>query len=91
MRISTRGRYALRAAVDLAQHGDQGPVRRRELSERQEISSDYIAQLFRCQGQVRIPQNRQLGIPQLKCSVGGLALLLQVGQLCEDTRFALLS
>jgi Rrf2 family cysteine metabolism transcriptional repressor len=46
MRISTRGRYALRAMVDLAQHGDHGPVLRQELSERQEISADYLAQLF---------------------------------------------
>ena len=47
MRISTRGRYALRAMVDLAQHGDDGPVSRQELSDRQEISADYVAQLFR--------------------------------------------
>ena len=47
MRISTRGRYALRAMVDLAQHGDEGPVSRQDLSERQEISADYVAQLFR--------------------------------------------
>jgi Rrf2 family protein len=46
MRISTRGRYALRAMVDLAQHGDQGPVSRQELSDRQEISANYLAQLF---------------------------------------------
>jgi Rrf2 family cysteine metabolism transcriptional repressor len=47
MRISTRGRYALRAMVDLAQHGDNGPVSRQDISERQEISADYVAQLFR--------------------------------------------
>ena len=47
MRISTRGRYALRAMVDLAQHGDNGPVARQDISERQGISADYIAQLFR--------------------------------------------
>jgi len=46
MRISTRGRYALRAMVDLAQHGDPGPVSRQEISKRQEISADYLAQLF---------------------------------------------
>ena len=46
MRISTRGRYALRAMVDLAQHGSNGPVARHDISERQEISADYLAQLF---------------------------------------------
>ena len=47
MRISTRGRYALRAMVDLAQHGDNDPVLRQDVSERQGISADYVAQLFR--------------------------------------------
>jgi Rrf2 family protein len=46
MRISTRGRYALRAMVDLARHGGNGPVSRQDISERQEISADYLAQLF---------------------------------------------
>jgi Rrf2 family iron-sulfur cluster assembly transcriptional regulator len=32
--------------VDLAQHGDNGPVSRQAISERQEISADYVAQLF---------------------------------------------
>jgi Rrf2 family protein len=47
IRISTRGRYALRAMVDVAQHGDDGPVSRQDIAERQEISTDYVAQLFR--------------------------------------------
>ncbi len=46
MRISTRGRYALRAMVDLAQHGSSGPVARQDIAERQEISAGYLAQLF---------------------------------------------
>lgn len=47
MRISTRGRYALRAMVDLALHTEAGTVLRQDISTRQEISADYVAQLFR--------------------------------------------
>jgi Rrf2 family protein len=47
IRISTRGRYALRAMVDVARHGDETPVPRQGIAERQNISSDYVAQLFR--------------------------------------------
>ena len=47
IRISTRGRYALRAMIDLAQRSDQGPVARQAIADRQEISADYVAQLFR--------------------------------------------
>jgi Rrf2 family protein len=46
MRLSTLGRYALRAMVDVARHQDQGPVLRKEIAERQELSSSYLAQLF---------------------------------------------
>lgn len=46
MRLSTVGRYALRAMVDLAQNQDAAPVRRQDIADRQEISSDYLAQLF---------------------------------------------
>lgn len=47
LRVSTRGRYALRAMVDVAQYGGRVPVPRADISRRQEISADYVAQLFR--------------------------------------------
>jgi Rrf2 family protein len=47
MYISTRGRYALRALLDVALHAEGGPVSRSEIAARQQISAEYIAQLFR--------------------------------------------
>jgi len=47
IRVSTKGRYALRAMVDLASHDNDEPVARRDIAERQGISADYVAQLFR--------------------------------------------
>jgi Rrf2 family cysteine metabolism transcriptional repressor len=46
MRLSTRGRYALRAMIDLALHADEEPVPRSDIAERQEVSAHYIEQLF---------------------------------------------
>lgn len=42
MIVSTRGRYALRVMVDLAEHADEGYVPLKEISERQEISLKYL-------------------------------------------------
>ena len=46
MRITTAGHDALRIMIDLALHRGDAPVLRQDISERQAISSDYIAQLF---------------------------------------------
>ena len=41
MKLSTKGRYGLRALIDLAQHGGEGPVSITSIAERQEISERY--------------------------------------------------
>ena len=46
MRISTRGRYALRAIVDLALNEDGGLVQQEEIARRQDIPSPYLARLM---------------------------------------------
>jgi Rrf2 family iron-sulfur cluster assembly transcriptional regulator len=46
MKLSTRGRYAVMAMVDLARYGDGKPVSLAEIAERQEISLSYLEQLF---------------------------------------------
>jgi len=46
MRLTTKGRYAVTAMLDLALHGESGPVSLGEISGRQEISLSYLEQLF---------------------------------------------
>lgn len=46
MRLSTRGRYAVMAIVDLAHLSKEGPISVVSISERQEISRVYLEQLF---------------------------------------------
>ena len=46
MKLSTKGRYAVMAMVDLARQGANGPVTLAEIAERQDISLSYLEQLF---------------------------------------------
>lgn len=46
MRLTTKGRYAVTAMLDLALHGDQRPISLADISRRQEISLSYLEQLF---------------------------------------------
>ncbi|MBX2823417.1 MAG: Fe-S cluster assembly transcriptional regulator IscR [Gammaproteobacteria bacterium] len=46
MKLTTKGRYAVTAMLDLALNADLGPVSLAEISERQEISLSYLEQLF---------------------------------------------
>lgn len=46
MRLTTKGRYAVTAMLDLAIHADKGPVSLADISKRQEISLSYLEQLF---------------------------------------------
>jgi len=47
MRLSTRGRYGVRAMLDLALFATNGPVNLKEIAARQDISVDYLEQLLR--------------------------------------------
>ena len=46
MRLTTKGRYAVTAMLDLALHATEGPVPLADISKRQGISLSYLEQLF---------------------------------------------
>jgi Rrf2 family iron-sulfur cluster assembly transcriptional regulator len=46
MKLTTKGRYAVTAMLDLSLHDGNGPVSLVEISERQDISLSYLEQLF---------------------------------------------
>lgn len=46
MKISTKGRYALRLMLDLALHDGDAPVRIKDIAARQDISDKYLEQII---------------------------------------------
>lgn len=54
MMISTKGRYALRVMVDLAEHQTEGYLPLKEIAERQEISEKYLETILKSLVQNRI-------------------------------------
>jgi len=46
MRLTTKGRYAVTAMLDLGLHGDHGPVSVADVADRQGIPAAYLEQIF---------------------------------------------
>ena len=46
MKLSTKGRYGMRAMLDLAQHYEDGLVLVKDVARRQEVSERYLEHLF---------------------------------------------
>jgi Rrf2 family iron-sulfur cluster assembly transcriptional regulator len=77
MRLSTKGRYAVMAMVDLAKHSQGSPIALAEIAERQEISLSYLEQLF--------AKLRVAGLVKSVRGPGGGYLL---GHAAEETRIS---
>ena len=54
MMISTKGRYALRVMVDLAEHQGEGYLPLRDIATRQEISEKYLESILKVLVQNRL-------------------------------------
>lgn len=67
MKLSTKGRYGLRAMVDIAQQQDGGPVAIHTIAQRQSLSSRYLEQLL-------IPLKQAGLVKSLRGAQGGYVL-----------------
>lgn len=74
MKLSTRGRYGLRAMIDLAQTNDPGPVTTHAIAERQGISERYLEQLM-------VPLKRAGLVKSIRGSQGGYILGRKAGEI----------
>ena len=87
MKISTKGRYALRMLLDLAMHQNDGFVSLKDISERQQISKKYLEQI--------VPMLSKAGILRTsRGNKGGYMLaksadLLTVGDVLRSTEGSL--
>jgi Rrf2 family iron-sulfur cluster assembly transcriptional regulator len=46
VQVTTKGRYAVLAVVDIGLHQDAGPVSRKDIAARQQLPSDYVEQIL---------------------------------------------
>ena len=74
MRLSTKGRYAVTAMLDLALNGTEGPVTLADISENQGISLSYLEQLF-----ARLRQQKL--VTGMRGPGGGYCLARQAGEI----------
>ena len=64
MKVSTKGRYALRMLLDLAEHRDDGYIPLKDIAERQDISKQYLEQIvsiINSSGALRANRGKQGG------------------------------
>ncbi|MCH5303745.1 MAG: Rrf2 family transcriptional regulator [Ruminococcus sp.] len=84
MKISTKGRYALRMIVDLAEHKNDGYIALTDIAARQNISKKYHEQIVPVFNKSRILQTNRgfqggyrLAVSPEKCTVGEIIRLTE--------------
>ncbi len=75
MRLTTKGRYAVTAMLDVALYSESGPVSLSDISARQDISLSYLEQLF---SKLR---RREL-VTSVRGPGGGYQLARELEQIC---------
>lgn len=87
MKISTKGRYALRLMIDIAMHEGGEPIRIKDISKRQEVSEKYLEQIIAILNKagyvrsIRGPRGGYLLARQPKDYTAGMILRLTEGSM----------
>jgi Rrf2 family protein len=86
MKISTKGRYALRMLLDLAEHQNEGFIALKDVAARQEISKKYLEQIVSILNKSDLLQTNRgfqggykLAKSPDKCTVGSILRLTEGG------------
>ena len=94
MMISTKGRYALRVMIDLAEHQADGYIPLKVIAERQDISEKYLESILKALVREKILTGLRgkgggyrLAKPPERCTVGSI-LRLTEGSLMVNTLIA---
>ena len=75
MKISTKGKYGLRAMIDLAQYSEQEAVSISSIAQRQKISESYLEQL--------VAKLKKAGlVVSIRGAAGGYRLVFQSEMSC---------
>lgn len=84
MRISTKGRYAIRMLIDLAQHKSDGYVALKDIAQRQNISKKYLEQIVSTLSKSYLLQTNRgfqggyrLAVSPERCTVGKVLKLTE--------------
>lgn len=84
MRLSTRGRYGLKAMYQLAIYYGEGPIPLKEIAQKEELSENYLEQLvsqLRREGLLESVRGAQggymLAMPPKKITVGNILRILE--------------
>ena len=84
MKVSTKGRYALRMLLDLTEHKDEGFISLRDVAERQNISKQYLEQIVSLLNPARILRTNRgkrggymLAVDPSSCTVGQILRLTE--------------
>lgn len=84
MLISTKGRYALRVLVDLAEHANDGYIPMKDIAKRQEISLKYLERIIPVLSKNKIIEGipgkgggYKLKVPPDECRIGDILRLTE--------------